>query len=67
MTSEMLNLLGCSKSNFKKLINKMNYKIIEKNDEIYFKYTPLKNYRKNFVKKTNRENPFGILRNINFN
>ena len=45
----------------------MNYKIIEKNDEIYFKYTPLKNYRKNFVKKTNRENPFGILRNINFN
>ena len=29
MTSEMLNLLGCSKSNFKKLINKMNYKIIE--------------------------------------
>ena len=67
MTSEMLNLLGCSKSNFKKLINKMNYKIIEKNDEIYFKYIPLKNYKKNFVKKTNRENPFGILRNINFN
>ena len=32
---EMLNLLGCNKDNFKKLIKKMNYKIIEKNEDIF--------------------------------
>ena len=67
MTPQMLNLLGCTKDNFKKLISNMNYKIIEKNEEIYFKYMPLKKHKKNFIKKTNRENPFGILKNINFN
>ena len=67
MTPQMLNLLGCTKDNFKKLISNMNYKIIEKNEEIYFKYMPLKKLKKNFIKKTNRENPFGILKNINFN
>ncbi len=30
---EMLNLLGCSKDNFKKLLQKMNYKIKEKYNE----------------------------------
>ena len=39
---EMLNLLGCSKDNFKKLLQKMNYKIFEKENEIYFKYKPKK-------------------------
>ena len=34
---EMLNLLGCSKENFKKLLMKMNYKVFEKEKEIYFK------------------------------
>ena len=33
---EMLNLLGCSKDNFKKLLQKMNYKIFEKDDETIF-------------------------------
>jgi ATP-dependent RNA helicase SUPV3L1/SUV3 len=37
---EMLNLLGCSKDNFKKLLQKMNYKIFDKDDETYFKYNP---------------------------
>ncbi len=30
MTPEMLNLLGCTKDNFKKLLKKMGYKILEK-------------------------------------
>ena len=30
LVPEMLNLLGCSKENFKRLIQKMNYKITEK-------------------------------------
>jgi len=66
MVPEMLNLLGCSKENFKRLIRSMNYKIIEKQDEVYFKYSPIKNTRKNFNKKINKENPFSILKNINF-
>ena len=44
---EMLNLLGCSKDNFVKLIKNMNYKTYEKNEEIYFKYTPKKDFKKN--------------------
>ncbi len=38
MTPEMLNLLGCNKENFKKLLRNMNYKIIEKENEVFFKY-----------------------------
>ena len=64
---EMLNLLGCSKDNFKKLIQKMNYKVIEKQENIFFKYSPKKKLIKSFDKKTKKENPFGILKNLNLN
>ena len=64
---EMLNLLGCNKENFKKLIKKMNYKIIEKNEEIFFKYLPKKKFKKPFDKKVKKENPFGVLKNLNLN
>ena len=40
LVPEMLNLLGCSKENFVKLIKKMNYKSIEKENKVYFKYLP---------------------------
>ena len=63
---EMLNLLGCSKDNFKKLIQKMNYKIIEKDNESYFKYMPNKKFKKMPTKKVSSENPFKILKNLNF-
>ncbi len=66
MIPEMLNLLGCNKENFKKLLKHMNYKIVEKNEEIFFKYFPPKN-KKIFNKKTTKESPFGVLKNINFN
>ena len=62
---EMLNLLGCSKENFKKLLYKMNYKIIEKGDETYFKYNPTKKFKKITHKKITNENPFKILKNLN--
>ena len=62
---EMLNLLGCSKDNFKKLIQKMNYKVIEKNEEMFLKYVPQKKFRKSFNKKNNKENPFNVLKNLN--
>ncbi len=62
---EMLNLLGCSKDNFKKLINKMNYKISEKENEIFFKYNPPRKTKKIFIKKDSKESPFKILKNLN--
>ena len=67
LNPEMLNLLGCSKDNFKKLITKMNYKTVEKNNDLYFKYTPKKNFKKSSNKKQIKENPFGILKNLNLN
>jgi ATP-dependent RNA helicase SUPV3L1/SUV3 len=67
LVPEMLNLLGCSKDNFKKLIKKMNYKISERNNELYFKYKPQKQFKKPFNKKIKKENPFEILKNLNLN
>ena len=64
---EMLNLLGCSKDNFKKLLQKMNYRIFEKKEETYFKYNPIKKFKKSFSKKISNENPFKILKNLNLN
>ena len=67
MIPEMLNLLGCNKENFKKLLKSMNYKVIEKDSEIFFKYMPKKNNKKIFNKKTSKESPFGILKNLYLN
>ncbi len=64
---EMLNLLGCSKENFLKLIKKMNYKTYEKENKLYFKYSPIKNKSfKNDKKFVNINSPFNILKKINF-
>ena len=64
---EMLNLLGCSKDSFIKLIQKMNYKTFEKNDETYFKYAPIKKFKKNYKFKSNNiDNPFSVLKQMNF-
>ena len=63
---EMLNLLGCSKENFKKLIRMMNYKITEKNNEMFFKYHPKKKMKRSSYKKSSKESPFKILKNFNF-
>ena len=67
LTPEMLNLLGCSKENFKKLIEKMNYKTFDRENDIFFKYAPKKQVRKNFKKIDNTNSPFKILKNLNFN
>ena len=63
---EMLNLLGCSKDNFKKLIEKMSYKTIEKDKDIYFRYSPKKQFKKNFKKIDSSNSPFKVLKNFNF-
>ena len=65
---EMLNLLGCNKENFKTLIQGMSYKTFEKNNDLYFKYFPNnKGKLKKFSKKNQlNDNPFNVLKNINF-
>jgi len=67
LVPEMLNLLGCNKENFKKLIRNMGYKILEKNDEVFFKYLPDKKIKRVSNKKNIKENPFIILKDLNFN
>ena len=51
---------------FKKLIEKMNYKTFEKNKDIFFKYDPQKKIKKTFKKTSFLDNPFNVLKNLNF-
>ena len=63
---EMLNLLGCSKENFIRLLKKMDYKVYEKENELFIKYIPTK---KKIIKKLDKKdysnNPFSILNQLN--
>ena len=63
---EMLNLLGCNKDNFIKLIKKMNYQTYEKENDLYFKYIPARKLPKKNYKTINKDNPFQILKQLNF-
>jgi len=63
----MMNLIGCNKEKFKKLIEKMNYKTYEKDNDLYFKYNPKKKIKKTFKKIDTSNSPFKVLKNINFN
>ena len=66
LVPEMLNLLGCNKENFVKLLQRMNYKTFEKEKEIYFKYIRNKKIiNKNKGKKSIRNNPFEVLSRLN--
>ncbi len=67
MIPEMLNLLGCSKDNFKKLLQNMNYKVFQKDADTFFTYVPKKIKRKIFNEKTQKESPFGVLKNLDLN
>ena len=58
---EMLNLLGCNKDNFKKLLQKMNYKIFEKDNETYFKYSPNKKIKRVTKKISKDDSAITIL------
>ena len=55
---EMLNLLGCNKENFKKLLKNMNYKIIERDNETFFRYLPPKKIKRIFKQKRYKRKPF---------
>ncbi len=66
LTPEMLNLLGCNKEDFLKLIKEMNYSYYTRNNDTYLAYKPT-NKKKHFLPKIlKKENPFSVLKNINF-
>ncbi len=69
ISSEMLNLLGCGKEDFEKLLKLMNYKKIDKNKDIFsydFKNKDKKKIKKDNIKK-NINNPFTSLKNLYLN
>ena len=65
LVPKMLNLLGCSKENFLKLIKKMNYNVSLENDKYYFKYNPIKKINKKTKGKFQNDNPFAALKQLN--
>ena len=66
MSPEMLNLLGCNKENFMKLLKRMNYRVFDRNNEVYFKYFPLKKNNKKLKTKSKFEDsPFSKLVQLN--
>ena len=67
LTPDMLNLLGCNKENFLKLIELMDYKHFNKKEEIFLKYSPKKvKFKKENSKKEFFNNPFNKLKEIQF-
>ncbi len=63
---DMLNLLGCTKENFLKLLKLMNYKIFEKKNEVYFRYSPVKKiHDKNKKNIKVVDSPFNKLEQLN--
>ena len=70
INSDMINLVGCSKENFFKLLELMQYKrkINNKNKEEFFVYQPKhkKNKAIKIVKKLNKNNLFDKLSELRF-
>jgi ATP-dependent RNA helicase SUPV3L1/SUV3 len=63
INSEMMNLLGCSKENFYKLMTLMNYKK-DKNEDTYIFYGETKKIKKILVNKKS-SSPFNKLLSLN--
>jgi len=63
INSEMMNLLGCTKENFCKLMDYMNYKK-DKAEDIYL-FTGEKKKKNKFIKFDKKENPFKKLLSLN--
>ena len=68
--SDMINLVGCNKENFFKLLKLMeyNHKKVEKSEEEYFVYRPKhkKNIQKSAIKKPNKNKLFDKLSELRF-
>ena len=66
----MINLIGCTKENFYKLLELMDYKrkIIKDDKDEFFIYNPkfAKQLKEKKANKTNKDNPFGKLSELRF-
>ena len=65
LVPKMLNLLGCSRDNFLKLIKKMNYNVSLENDKYFLKYNPNKKINRTPKEKLRSDNPFAALKELN--
>ena len=65
LVPKMLNLLGCNRDDFLKLIKKMNYNVSLENDKYFFKYSPIKKISKKSKDKFQKDNPFAALKQLN--
>ena len=63
INAEMMNLLGCSKENFYKLMNYMNYQK-DKNEDTYF-FKGERHKKEKLIKFDKKENPFNKLLSLN--
>ena len=63
VNSEMMNLLGCSKENFYKLMNYMDYKKDKTADTYIFKGE--RKQKKKIIRFDKKENPFNKLLSLN--
>ncbi|MDC0231917.1 helicase-related protein [Pelagibacteraceae bacterium] len=68
--SDMMNLIGCSKENFYKLLDLMQYKAKknkDRNEDLFvYKPTYLKTSNKKRDRKSNKDNPFEKLSELRF-
>ncbi len=65
LVPKMLNLLGCNKENFLKLIKKMNYNVSLENNKYFFKYSPIRKNNKKTKSKFQSDSPFAVLKGLN--
>ncbi len=65
LVPKMLNLLGCNRENFLKLLKKMNYNVSLENDKYFFKYNPIRKINKKNRNKFESDNPFAALKELN--
>ena len=63
VNAEMMNLLGCSKENFYKLMNYMNYKKDKSIDTYVFRGEKKK--KEKIIQFDKKENPFKKLLSLN--
>ena len=61
---KMLNLLGCNKESFIKVIKLMGYKVFDEKNETFFKYKPFKKIKKSLNLNINKDNPFEALKQL---
>ena len=65
LVPKMLNLLGCSRDNFLKLVKKMNYNVSLENDKYFLKYNPNKKINRKSKDTFQSDNPFAALKELN--